>query len=304
VTAMPDNVADYLEVPTPDDRILEVLTEGDPDGYPLVYHVGTPTAAVHFPLLDRAARAAGLRVVSYSRPGYGGSTPWPYSERGPRIADDVVDVLAVLHHLGIDEFVTLGWSGGGPRALACAALLPGRCRAAASFAGVAPYGAEGLDWDARKAEENVEEFAAAIRGAAAYHLFLRALPAPEGERTPQELVDGLGGLLTPVDAAFLTGEFATYLDQFGRRARAQGVVGWRDDGLAVVGDWGFDVRAITVPVSVWHGRQDAMVPFDHGEWLAAHIPGAHAHLYDDAGHLSLWSHVDEVLADLRQLAGL
>jgi pimeloyl-ACP methyl ester carboxylesterase len=297
-------MAEYVEVATPDERILEVLAEGDPDGFPLVYHVGTPTAAVHFPLLDWATRAAGLRFVSYSRPGYGGSTPWPYTERGPHIADDVVDVLTVLHHLGIDEFVTLGWSGGGPRALACAALLPGRCRAAATLSGVAPYGAEGLDWGAGMGEENVAEFNAALRGASTFHLFLRAQPEPEGERTPEELVEGLGGLLTPVDAAYLTGEFATYLDEFGRRARTQGVVGWRDDGLAIVGDWGFDVRTIPVPVSVWHGGHDAMVPLGHGEWLAAHIPGAHPHLYDDAGHLSIWSHVDEVLADLRQLAGL
>ena len=295
-------MADYVEVATPDDRVLEVLTEGDPDGYPLLYHLGTPVAAVPFPLLDRLARSHGLRVVSYSRPGYGGSTPWPYSERGPRIADDVFDVLAVLHHLGIDEFVTLGWSGGGPRALACAALLPGRCRAAVSFAGTAPYDADGLDWYAGMGAENVAEFTAAARGATAYHLLLRDQPEPEGERTPEQLVEGLAGLLTPVDAGFVTGEFATYLDEFGRRARAQGVVGWRDDGLAIVGDWGFDVRTISVPVAVWHGLQDAMVPLGHGAWLAANIPGADAHLRDDAGHLSLWMHGEEVLADLRQLA--
>ena len=268
-------MADYVEVATPDDRVLEVLTEGDPDGYPLLYHPGTPAAAVPFPLLDRLAGSHGLRVVVYSRPGYGGSTPWPYSERGPRIADDVVDVLAVLHHLGIDEFLTVGWSGGGPRALACAALLSGRCRAAASFAGTAPYDAD---------------------------RFLREQPEPGGERTPEELVEGLAGLLTPVDAGFVTGEFATYLDDFGRRARAQGVVGWRDDGLAIVGDWGFDVRSITTPVAIWHGLQDAMVPMSHGAWLAANVPGAHAHLYDDVGHLSLWTHGEEMLADLRQLA--
>jgi pimeloyl-ACP methyl ester carboxylesterase len=295
-------MADYVEVATPDDRVLEVLTEGDPDGFPLLFHVGTPVAAAPFPLLDRLARSHGLRVVSYSRPGYAGSTPWPYSERGPRIADDVVDVLAVLHHLGIDEFVTLGWSGGGPRALACAALLSGRCRAAVSFAGTAPYKADGLDWYAGMGEENVEEFTAAARGATAYHQFLRNQPERTGEQTPEELVEALAGLLTPVDAGFVTGEFAAYLDEVGRRALEQGVVGWRDDGLAIVGDWGFDVGSITTPVAVWHGLQDAMVPMSHGAWLAANIPGAHPHLYDDVGHLSLWTHGDEMLADLKQLA--
>jgi len=246
--------------------------------------------------------AQGLRVVTYSRPGYGESTPWPYSELGPRIADDVVDVLAILHHLGIDEFLTVGWSGGGPRAHACAAILPGRCLAAASMAGVAPYDAYGLDWDAGMADENVEEFAAAVQGASTYHQFLRSQEGPEPDTTPADLVESMGGLLTPIDAGALTGEFADYLLASMRRSRVQGVVGWRDDGLAIVGAWGFDVRAITTPTSVWHGRQDAMVPFAHGEWLATHVPDARSHLFDDQGHLSLWSQIDPILAELKELA--
>ncbi len=171
-----------------------------------------PGAAVPFPLLERAAAAHGFRVLGYSRPGYGASTPWPFSERGPRIVDDAVDSLIVLYHLGVEEFATLGWSGGGPRALACAALAPERCRAVATLASVAPYDAAGLDWTHGMAEENVEEFAAAVRGATAYHQFLRALPEPEGDRTPEQMAEDLGGLLTPVDAAFVTGEFAAYMD--------------------------------------------------------------------------------------------
>ena len=118
-----------------------MLTEGDPDGFPLVYHSGRRAARCRSrcSTVRRAdARPAGRHLLA---PRVRRSTPWPFSERGPRIADDVVDVLALLHHLGIDEFVTLGWSGGGPRALACAAILPGRCLAAATLAGVAPYDA-------------------------------------------------------------------------------------------------------------------------------------------------------------------
>jgi pimeloyl-ACP methyl ester carboxylesterase len=295
-------MAEYLEVPTPDGRILEVLTEGDPDGYPLLYHSGTPSGAVPFPTLDQAAAAQAMRVVTYSRPGYGDSTPWPFSELGPRIADDVVDVLAILHDLGIDEFVTLGWSGGGPRALACAAILPGRCLAAASLAGVAPYDAYGLNWEAGMAEENVEEFAAAVQGASTYHQFLRGQPEPA--TTPAELIESMGGLLTPIDVGSLTGDLADYLLASMRKAREQGVVGWRDDGLAIVGAWGFDIGTIAGPTSIWHGRQDAMVPFAHGEWLATHLPEARSHLFDDDGHLSLWGHVDPILAELKELAGV
>ncbi|HET9420197.1 MAG TPA: alpha/beta fold hydrolase [Nocardioides sp.] len=291
-------MAEYVEVPTPDGRLLEVLAGDWSEGHPLLFHHGTPGAAVPFSILERAAEAHGFRVISYSRPGYGGSTPWPFSERGPRIVDDAVDSLIVLHHLGLRRFATLGWSGGGPRALACAAINPERCRAVATLASVAPYDAAGLDWTNGMADENVEEFAAAVKGAAAYHEFLRALPQPAEGHTEEQVVEDLAGLLTPVDAGYLTGEFATYFDHSGRRGREQGVVGWRDDGLSIVGDWGFDPRAITAPVAVWHGREDAMVPFGHGEWLAERLPGAVPHFLDHTGHLSMWERADEVLRDL------
>jgi pimeloyl-ACP methyl ester carboxylesterase len=218
------------------------------------------------------------------------------------MADDAVDAATILHHLGLGDFVTLGWSGGGPRALACAALLPRRCRAAATMAGVAPYDAPGLDWAAGMAEENVAEYAVAALGASAYHPFLRRSLPPVFESTPEQVAEALGGLVTPVDAAYATGEFAAWLSRTFARAGEQGVVGARDDGLAAVGPWGFDVEEITVPVAVWHGRQDAMVPSSHGEWLAAHVPTARAHLLEHEGHLSIWTRIEEILTDLLDLA--
>ncbi len=96
---------------------------------------------------------------------------------------------------------------------------------------------------------------------------------------------------------------ADYLLASLRKAREQGVVGWRDDGLAIVGPWGFDVHTISVATSVWHGREDAMVPLAHGEWLSARIPDARSHLLDGQGHISLWSQVDAILVELKELAG-
>jgi pimeloyl-ACP methyl ester carboxylesterase len=87
-------------------------------------------------------------------------------------------------------------------------------------------------------------------------------------------------------------------------AGAQGVVGMRDDGLAAIAPWGFDLAAIEVPVAVWQGRQDAMVPYEHGVWLAEHVPGAESHLFEDEGHLSLITQLDRILADLKQLSGV
>ncbi len=143
-----------------DGRELEVLQTGPADGLPFVLHMGSPGAAVDMPQLTRPAGERGLRTVTFSRPGYAGSTPGP----GRCVADAAADTRAVLDALGVDRFVTLGWSGGGPHALACAVLLPGRCLAAGILAGPAPSEAEGLDWMAGMAEENIAEFGAARAG--------------------------------------------------------------------------------------------------------------------------------------------
>ncbi|CAB4720163.1 MAG: alpha/beta fold hydrolase [Actinobacteria bacterium] len=295
-------MAEHLTVTTPDGRSLEVLEGGDPGGFPWLFYNGTPTAAVPDPETEEIALRLGLRMISYSRPGYGASTPWP--RPGVRVADDVPDAVAVLDHLGVDDFVTLGWSGGGPRALGCAALLPARCRAAATLAGVGPSDAADLDFTAGMAPENVAEFAAAAAGPEAYAALLEEVLPPMAAATPEEIATAMGELVTPVDAAAVTGAFAERLVATFRHAIAQGVVGARDDGLAIMAPWGFDVTAIRVPVAVWQGRQDAMVPFAHGEWLAANVAGARAHLFEDEGHLSLGLRLEEILTDLVGLAGL
>jgi len=292
----------FLDVPTPDGRVLEVLAGGDPDGFPWLFHSGSPSAAVAFAPIEDAARAQGLRLVTYSRPGYGGSSPRLPAQGDPRMADDVVDSATILDHLGIDEFVTLGWSGGGPRALACGALLPDRCRAVASMAGAAPRDGLGLAWFAGMAPENVAEYTAAAAGAAAYEEYLVQEFLPILQATPDDLAAAMGELFTPVDLAALTPAFAAWLAAQFHRAGAGGVVGVRDDGLAAVSPWGFELTEIRVPVAIWQGRQDAMVPFAHGQWLAAHVPGARAHLLEGEGHLSLVGKLDEILADLVELS--
>ena len=296
-------MAERLEVETDDGRVLEVLTGGDPDGLPWLFHSGSPSAAVPYPMYEDTASRLGLRMLTYSRPGYGTSTPYPRTDGAPRIVDDVADSVAILDHLGTAEFVTLGWSGGGPRALACGAELPDRCLAVATLAGVAPKDGAGLDWFDGMAPENRAEYAAAEQGAEAYAAYLTEDFLPIMQMSAEDMVAGMGGLLTPVDAAAFTDELGDYLARSLHHAGAQGVVGARDDGLAATGPWGFDLEAIRVPVAVWQGRQDAMVPFAHGEWLAAHVPGAEAHLFDEEGHLSLAVRIEEILTDLRRLAG-
>jgi pimeloyl-ACP methyl ester carboxylesterase len=171
-------------------------------------------------------------------------------------------------------------------------------------AGVAPYHAEGLDWFAGMAEENHEEYHAAEQGRETYERFVADNMLGLLAASPDQVAEGMGGLVTPVDKAVLTDDFADWMSRMFNHAGAQGVVGVRDDGLAAVTPWGFDVASIRVPVAIWQGREDAMVPFAHGEWLAAHVPGAEAHLLDDEGHLTLVTKLDEIMADLKRLAGL
>ena len=297
-------------ITVPGGRKVDVLIAGPSDGLPLVLHEGTPVGLVLYPPTVRAAQVRGLRVILAARPGYEGSTPRP----GRRVADVAGDTAAVLDELGADTFVTAGWSGGGPHALACAAALSGRCLAAASIAGVAPYQAGGLDWLAGMGQENVDEFGAAVQGEAALTQFLeRELPAVSAV-TGADVAQALGGLVIAADQAALTGEFADYVAAALRAAMTSGVAGWRDDDLAFVKDWGFSLGwaseapagdAPAAPVAVWQGDQDKMVPFAHGQWLAAHIPGARTHLLPGEGHLSLTvSSLDRILDDLLDLAGL
>jgi pimeloyl-ACP methyl ester carboxylesterase len=294
--------AERITVRAQDGRQLGALIAGPPDGLPLLLHTGTPSGLVEWPAMTQAAAGRGLRLILYSRPGYGGSTPLP----GRSVADAAADSAAILDQLGAGRFVTAGWSGGGPHALAAAALLADRCAAAATIAGVAPRAEDGLDWLAGMGPENVEEFTAALAGQEQLTRYLESAADQLRSVTAQQVADSLGGLVSAADLAALTGDFAGYLAACFRAAVSAGVAGWRDDDLAFVRDWGFAVEAAgrTVPVSVWQGDADRMVPFAHGRWLAERIPGAAARLLPGDGHLTLIARrFGEIIDDLVAAAG-
>ena len=292
--------ADRFAVEVADGRSVEVLVAGPQDGLPLVFHTGTPGGLVSFAPLTEAASAQNLRTVGYARPGYGSSDPQP----GRRVADAASDVARVLDRLGATTFITAGWSGGGPHALATAALLADRCLAAATIAGVAPYPANGLDWLAGMAEENIAEFGAAMDSEQSLSAFLEKEAEEMTGITAEQVAESLGGLTPPADRAALTGEFAHYLAESTRAALSSGIAGWRDDDLAFVRDWGFSLDQVRVPLSVWQGDQDAMVPFGHGEWLAGQLPHARVHLLPGEGHLTLvQARIGDILGELAQQAG-
>lgn len=273
---------------------LEVEISGPDDGEALIFHMGTPSAASMYAPLVKLGADRGLRHVIYLRPGYGSSARY----EGRAVADCAEDVVAVADALGIDRFYTVGRSGGGPHALACAAVLPERVIASATIAGCAPWSAEGLDWLDGMGQENLDEIAAAQAGEAELLAFLEPFRAKLTSPN-SELHADLGDLLSDVDRAVLTGDFAEYEAESMRAGLEHGVWGWFDDDMEIIGDWGFDLSDISSPVAIWQGAQDRMVPLAHGEWLAARIPAARAKLLPDHGHLSLaLGHYGALLDDL------
>jgi pimeloyl-ACP methyl ester carboxylesterase len=280
-----------------DGRALDVEVSGPDGGTPLFLLHGTPGAGQQFPPLAEAAAARGLRLVGYSRPGYGNSSRQP----GRDVAAGAPDIAAIAGRLGADRFYVAGASGGGPHALACAALLPDQVLACTTVASAAPFEADRLDFLSGMGAENIEEFGAAIAGPAELQDYLERQVPELSEVTGEQVAAALGDLVSPIDVATLTGEFAEYLAASIRGAVANGIWGWHDDDLAFVKPWGFDLADLRVPVFIWQGGQDRMVPFRHGEWLAAHVPGATARLLPDQGHLSIATSrfgeiVDELIA--------
>ncbi len=268
---------------TPDGRTLAIEEAGDPAGRPVLVHNGTPNSRHLFAPVAADAAARGLRLIGYDRPGYGGSTPQP----GRTVADCAADVRAICAELGVARLTMWGISGGGPHLLACAALLPNLVTAAASLASPAPSDAEGLDWFDGMGQDNVDDFKLQMSDKEAARAKLETQREETLAASGEDLAGLLKTLLTPVDAAALTGEFAEYLAYTGREGLAPGSQGWWDDGEALSQAWGFELSAIEVPVLLVHGRQDQFVPFGHGQWLAARVPGVEARLLDNDGHLTL-----------------
>jgi pimeloyl-ACP methyl ester carboxylesterase len=286
-------------VSTSDGRDLEVVSAGPDDGRCLLWHSGTPSAAGIFPSQLEVAAARGLRFVTFSRPGYSTSTARP----GRSVGDVAGDVSEILDALGFDTCICAGQSGGGPHALACAALLSDRVLATATIAGVAPWPAEGLDWFAGMGPENLTEFEAAMKGVDALTPVLEADAAQLRAVQATDVAAALGGLVGDVDKRALTGAYAEFIASRFRRSVSTGIAGWRDDDIAFVRPWGFELGAITTPVAVWQGGEDRMVPAPHGAWLARHISGAEEHMLPAEGHLSLSIHkFGEVLDGLLSMA--
>jgi pimeloyl-ACP methyl ester carboxylesterase len=280
-------------VQTADGRTLAVAEWGDPGGVPLISMHGTPGGRISYWSDPTIYARHGVRRLTFDRAGYGEST----RHAGRIVKDDVADVLAIADALNIDKFAVSGGSGGGPHALAAAALLPERVLRALISVSIAPYDAAGLDFLAGQTAGNVEEFTAAQRGEGAIRPIAERERATTLERLAAGRADFFGDSyeVSDSDKAQMRKHLERINDHLGN-ALVHGVDGWVDDDIAFTKPWGFDVGTITVPVYLTYGRTDNLVPPAHGDWLAAHIPHAEVHANEDAGHMGDDSTVEREMA--------
>ncbi|MBJ3809886.1 alpha/beta hydrolase [Streptomyces flavofungini] len=237
----------------------------------VLWHHGTPNIGAPPAPLFPAASRLGIRWVSYDRPGYGGSSAVPGRDLASAATD--ADAAAVADALGIGRFAVMGHSGGGSHALACAALLPDRVRCVVSVAGLAPYGAEGLDWFAGMSDSGTASLRAAVAGRAAKEAH-EAAAAYDPE------------MFDPVDHAALAAAWSWFGDVVGPAVES-GPGGLIADDLAYVTPWGCDPARITAPVLILHGGSDRVVPSAHGRWLARRCASAELRLSPADGHISV-----------------
>ncbi|MEV4558652.1 alpha/beta fold hydrolase [Kitasatospora sp. NPDC049285] len=261
-------------------RVLAVETSGDPSGRPVFLLHGTPGSRVGPAPRSAVLSRMRVRLISFDRPGYGDSTRLP----GRQVAAAAEDVRTIADALGLGRFAVLGRSGGGPHALACAALLPDRVVRAATQVSLAPRDAEGLDWFAGMTASNERAYRQAELGqpriAGPFQVRSRVI-----RRDPARLIRDLVPELPPPDRTVVADlGIRRMLHSTYRQAFRVGADGWIDDVLAFIADWGFSVDAIRAPVRLWHGADDKFSPVGHSAWLADHIPGAQLYLEPGAAH--------------------
>lgn len=268
-----------------DGRTLHLYDTGTDDTggqLAVFWHHGTPNiGAPPEPLFDASTRL-GIRWVSFDRLGYGGSTTLP----GRNVASAAECVSSIADSLGIETFAVMGHSGGGPHALACAALLPDRVLAVVSVAGLAPFDAAGLDWFQGMTPSGIAALNAATQGREAKERYETSDPEFDPE------------MFTPEDHAALSGSWS-WLNSVVGPAMEAGPGGLIDDDIAYVAAWGFDPTKIAVPTLLLHGGQDRVVPSSHAEWLANHIDTAELRLYPEDGHISVLNSGESAMEWLR-----
>lgn len=277
---------------THDGRTLAVDLTGDLTGWPVFLLHGTPGSRSGPIPRGSVLSRLGVQLISYDRPGYGGSTRHP----GRRVADAASDVAAIADALELDHFSVIGRSGGGPHALACTALLSGRVARTAVLVGLAPSDAPGLEWFEGMTDANVREFSEADTDESMLVERLR-LRSEQARHDPESLLDLLRSQMTATDIRVVDAvEIRKLLAASYGEALAAGPYGWIDDVLALRGTWGFLLGSINTPVRLWHGADDNFAPASHAVWLAGQIPDAEIQVEANTAHFGAVEALPNILA--------
>ena len=262
--------------------------DSDPAAPTIVHCHGTPGGRlIPYPTQDRSGR----RHVSLDRPGFGLSDPQP----NRTVGDHAADVGQVLDHLSVDRFSALGWSGGGPHALALGALLPDHVVRVAVVGCPAPDGDPDFDVTAGMPEINLES-----------HRMLKENPEDDRHdvekavaaflEDPESFLAQIDAILDPADVAaaramnMRPGMIAQLRDAF-----QNGAEGWFEDDLVTVRPWAFALDDVRAEVWLWQGERDRLVPVSHGRYLASRMPRCTGLFLPDDGHVSPLMRLPEIL---------
>jgi pimeloyl-ACP methyl ester carboxylesterase len=279
-----------------DGRKLEYLTNGVESDKAILFLHGTPGSALAWN--SYLPEVKGIRAISTSRAGYGLSD----RHKGRSVADNLFDQQQILDHFGIKEFVSIGWSGGGPHSLNM--TRDARCKAAFTLAGVGEWGNADLDFLADMGPENHEEFGEALKGEVAIEEWMKANALGYNTIKGSELIEAFGGLIGDADKRALTPEVAEVMAIGMRHSNSVSFYGWLDDDLAFVRDFGFDITKIDKPVVLYQGDDDFMVPHAHGYWLEKKIPTAKLNFVPGHGHISLiFEYRDQIIKEALEFLG-
>ncbi|MEY4902151.1 MAG: hypothetical protein RLZZ190_878 [Actinomycetota bacterium] len=277
-------------------RELEVLDNGVDSTRAIVFHHGTPASASLWSQWFTYAAEAGIRAISYSRAGYGTSD----RDYGRSIVSVNKDIAEVLESKGIEKFVAIGWSGGGPHALANT-LLDNNV-GAITLAGVGAYGVDDLDFLEGMAQENYDEFGASLQGEEVIQQWFIDNASVFKSAGGAEIREAFGGLISDADKESMEGSFADVIAAAIRSGLAVSFDGWVDDDVAFTKAWGFDLSSINKPVKIWQGDQDFMVPHAHSHWLKKHISTAELTFIPGQGHVTLLvDYTDKVFTQAKAL---
>jgi pimeloyl-ACP methyl ester carboxylesterase len=279
-----------------DGRFLEYFDNGISSTSAIVFHHGTPAHASLWSVWLELAASHGIRALSYSRAGYGISD----RNEGRTVFSNTGDIRELLDSFGIRDFISIGWSGGGPHALAT--TMMNGSKGAITLAGVGEYGAADLDFLAGMGPENEEEFGEALKGEAEISAWMDKNAIAFKDVTDNEIREALGGLIGDVDKKALDGAIADEYATATRKGLAVSFDGWIDDDIAFVQPWGFALADITVPVHIWQGDDDFMVPHAHSYWLEKHIPTGKLNFVPGHGHISLIAdYKNEIIGQAKEL---